>query len=463
MWIKFNAMHKTLSFIIYIILSTSIIAQKEYTVIVSIDEHPNSKVLLAGFYGDKNSIIDTAETDIDGRLTFVFPDDRPAGMYRMFLTKNNFADFIFDKEDIELSTEFSSPMESMEVISSWSNKVYYDFLRNDQQYNIKLELLSPVVSYFPKNDNFYPDIVKKFNKLQKERDAYILDASSGKPDAYVSKVILFQRTPMLPTDLSEKEKGEFMRTHFFDKVDFGDPELLRSDVYPNKLINFLSLFSNRNFTQEELENSFIQGLDILMSKPFDNILVKEYVIEYLLKGFERYGLERVIAHIAETYNDEKTCENEERKSDLQTRLDNYKKLAIGKTAPEIAIPDQNGNTLFYSDLRSQYYLLIFWASWCPHCTQMMPEIKKMYESQKEKKIEVIAISLDKEKEEWLKFVNENNLTWINSCDMKSWSSKIVSDYNIYATPSIILIDKSRKILAKPITLQAIQQEFDKVK
>ncbi|MCF8374048.1 MAG: thioredoxin family protein [Bacteroidales bacterium] len=67
---------------------------------------------------------------------------------------------------------------------------------------------------------------------------------------------------------------------------------------------------------------------------------------------------------------------------------------------------------------------------------------------------------DKEKEEWLKYITEQNLGWINSCDTKSWSSKVVSDYNIYATPTIILLDKDRKILSKPITLQAIKEEFE---
>ena len=434
-------------------------AQKTYTVKVNIDEHPNSQVLLAGFYGDKNSILDTAITDMDGNLSFVFPDDRPSGMYRLFISKNNFADFIFDQEDIELHTGFDAPMDSMEVVKSWSNKVYYDFLRAEQDFNIKLELLGPVVSYFPKKDDFYKLAVTKFNLLQIERDDYILKAAAQKPESYVSKVILFQRTPMLPTNITEAEKSEFMRTHFFDKMNFDDPELLRSDVYPNKLIAFLSLFSNRNFTQEELENSFIKAVGILMSKPFDNRLVREYVIEYLLKGFERYGLERVIAHIAETYNDETQCENEN-KSDLQTRLDNYKKLAEGKIAPDIEVTDQNGKLIHFSDIKSDYVMVVFWASWCPHCTQMIPEIKKMYDAQKKKKIEVLTISLDKEMDVWTKYITEQNLTWINSCDLKSWDSKVVSDYNIYATPTIILLDKDRKILSKPITLLAIEQEFE---
>ncbi len=199
-----------------------------------------------------------------------------------------------------------------------------------------------------------------------------------------------------------------------------------------------------------------------MAKPFDNLLVKEYVIEYLIKGFERYGLERVITHIANTYND-KTCENAERKSDLQTRLDNYKKLAIGKTGPDIEVYDENLNLVKFDDIQSDYVMLIFWASWCPHCVQMIPEIKKLYDNQNKKNIEVLAISLDKELGEWKKAVDKHQLKWINSCDTKSWTSKIVSDYNIYATPTIILLDKNRKIISKPIALQSIQQEFEKRK
>ncbi len=455
-------MYRNIIALFFVVMVIVLQAHGQYTIKVKVDEHPMSQVMLANFYGDKNAIIDTLFTDIDGNLSFVFSDNQPVGMYRLYFTKEVFADFIFENENIELSTEFDFPMDSMKVISSWSNKVYYEFLRAEHNFNIKLELLNPVVTYFPKDDNFYFDIVNKFDKLQKQRDNYILNVAKERPDAFVSKFILFQRTPIMPTDISESEKSDFMRNRFFDKINFDNPELLRCDAYPNRLINFLSLFSNRNYTQEELENSFINAIDILMAKPFDNLLVKEYVIEYLIKGFERYGLERVITHIANTYND-KTCENAERKSDLQTRLDNYKKLAIGKIGPDIEVYDENLNLVKFDDIQSDYVMLIFWASWCPHCVQMIPEIKKLYDNQNKKNIEVLAISLDKELDEWKKAVDKHQLKWINSCDTKSWTSKIVSDYNIYATPTIILLDKNRKIISKPIALQSIQQEFEKRK
>ena len=449
---------KYLFIVLIVFVSYTSFSQKTYQIDVTIDGFPSSQLYLADFYGDKNNVFDTLFTNPSGHVGFLMDDSRPAGMYRIFITQNDFLDFIFNKENIVLTTNVKAPMDSLKVISSVENKLYYDFLRAERTFMTKLELLSPLLSYFPQDDEFYNTARIKFLRVQQERDSYLLDKKKEYPDAYATKILQFQRNPNLPASLSDIEKSEFIKTHFFDKVDFSDPDLLRSDVYPNKIISFLTLYSNRNIPQEKLEENFISAIDNLMSRPFDNIIVKEYIIKYLISGFEKYGFEKVILHIASTYNDN-TCENEERKSDLQTRLDNYKKLAIGKIGPDISIPDMNGNLVELKNIQTKYVMLIFWATWCPHCSQMLPEIYNLYKNQTEKNVEVIAISIDEDADAWNNFLAKNNFTWINASDLKGWNGKTTIDYNIYATPTIIVLDQNRQILSKPLTMAGIHEEF----
>ena len=448
-------------FVLFFIFITSIntYSQNQYSINITIDDFPNSGVMLADFYGDKNNVIDTLITDERGSLSFSFDESKPAGMYRIFLPQNNFIDFIFNNENIILKTNIEYPMDSLVVVASVENKLYYDFLRADRNFMIKLELLSPLLSYFPKDDEFYSSARIKFLRTQQDRDTYILKTEQNFPDTYATKIILFQRNPLLASSLNDYEKTEFIRTHFFDKINFDDPELLRSDAYPNKLISYLTLYSNRNLSQDQLEDSFIKAIDNLMTKPFESTLVKEYVVQYLITGFEKYGFERVLVHMAETYKDDKECEDAERKSDLQTRLDNYKKLAEGKIAPDISVPDEKGDIINFSDIESKYTMVIFWATWCPHCTQMLPEIYELYKKQNVKNIEVLTISLDDDEGLWKEYLTQHNFDWLNASELKKWNSKSAIDYNIYATPTILLLDKNRKIISKPLTMHKIQQEF----
>ena len=436
--------------------------QKQYECKITIDEYPQSEMFLADFYGDKNSIIDSAITNSQGEAVFIFSDKNYEGLYRLYFDhKKKFFDFIFNDEDIEIVTEYDFPMDSLKVIKSHENKVYYSFLRASRTFKLKFELLTPIIAYYPKDDDFYNIATKNYRETQISRNKYIRDLKRDNPDLFASDLAMFQLKPIIPSGLTEGEMHQYLLTHFFDKIDFTNPYLLRSDAYPNKILEYLTLYGNSNYSQAELEDAFIKAIDILFSRPFDEEVVKDYVINYLVKGFERYGFEKVIVHIADTYNEETACEDEERKSDLQMRLDNFKKLAIGQTAPDFSVPTVDGKTISFSDIKADYLMLIFWATWCPHCTQSIPEISEMYKSQKKKKVEVVAFSLDTDEAAWKNYIKENKLEWINASDLKSWNSNIAIDYNIYATPTIIVIDKDRKIVSKPLNLSQIEQEFNR--
>ena len=70
--------------------------------------------------------------------------------------------------------------------------------------------------------------------------------------------------------------------------------------------------------------------------------------------------------------------------------------------------------------------------------------------------EVVAVSLDEKRDDWLNFISENNLDWINLSDLKGWESKASADYYIYATPTMFMLDSGLKIIAKPTNLEELK-------
>ncbi len=71
-----------------------------------------------------------------------------------------------------------------------------------------------------------------------------------------------------------------------------------------------------------------------------------------------------------------------------------------------------------------------------------------------------AVSIDTVKSEWQSFVNNNNLTWINVCDLNGWDGKAALDYYLYATPTMFLIDKNKKIISKPAAIEELKSIFN---
>lgn len=434
---------------------------QEFTLDMNIRNFPGNDCYLATFYGDKNAIIDTAIADTNGRIIFNLKPTYHSGMYRVFLDQKVFFDLIYNNENIVLTSDYTMLYDSLNIIESDENKIYYEFLRQANEYRLKFDLLAPLNDYYPRADTFFEDARMKYITIQADIQQYINDVIESHPESWVTKIIKQKRPLYYDPSLDDYERREYAREHYFDNVEFSDLELIKSNVYTTAAIDYMSIYSNPNLKQDQLEDEFIKAVDKIMYQAMDNGLIYEFIVEYLVGGFERYHFEKVLDYIAENYTPEQ-CENEERKSDLQTRLEKYAELTIGKEAPEFSIADENDQQIILNKIKSDYTLLVFWSSSCPHCNEMLPEIQNICDSSIDNdKMQVITISLDTDKEEWLTALKANNYTWLNTCELKGWDSQVAIDYNIYATPTMFLLDKKKLIVSKPITFNELKEALYK--
>jgi peroxiredoxin len=120
---------------------------------------------------------------------------------------------------------------------------------------------------------------------------------------------------------------------------------------------------------------------------------------------------------------------------------------IGGMAPDITMPDTSGKAFSLSMLRGKYVLVDFWASWCGPCRGENPNVVKAYQEFKNKNFTVLGVSLDKQKTEWTKAIEEDNLSWYHISDLKYWNSAAVAPYGIEGIPYNVLLDPQGKIIA----------------
>ena len=447
---------KNLLIFCFLLALSSAYAQ-EHTIKVTVKGLPRDEVYLADFYGDKNTTIDSVAPDTTGSFIFTANSGNPAGMYRIMQGKKFSLDFIYNDEDIEMKTVYDAPYDSLEILKSVENKEYFAFLRAGNDYRRKFDLLAPVVNYFPKDDPFYDTALNKYIAVQNNFITFIDSLAEKYPGSYATKIIKVRKPLYYPPELDENGRREYAKEHYFDNVDFDDVELVRSNVYTTMAIEYLTLYSNPSYTQDMLENEFTRAVDKIMFEAMDNDIIYDFIVDYLVGGFERYHFDKVLDYIAENYTPDQ-CEDESKKSDLQTRLQKYAELAVGKKAPDIAIPDTSGKIINLDKIKSKYTLVVFWASWCPHCNETLPEILNLYHNSiNRKNLEVLAVSVDGSRDDWVKAIKEAGYDWLNGSELKGWDGKTAVDYNVYATPTMFLLDKNQKIVAKPITFQELKQ------
>ncbi|HOK39248.1 MAG: TlpA disulfide reductase family protein [Bacteroidales bacterium] len=139
---------------------------------------------------------------------------------------------------------------------------------------------------------------------------------------------------------------------------------------------------------------------------------------------------------------------------------------IGDIAPEIKLTSPNGDSIALSSLRGKVVLIDFWASWCGPCRKENPFVVSAYQKYKDKRFSVgngftvFGVSLDKNKESWIKGIEDDKLTWYHVSDLKQWDCDIAKVYGVRGIPSNFLIDKNGVIIAKNLRGEKLEATLE---
>lgn len=145
---------------------------------------------------------------------------------------------------------------------------------------------------------------------------------------------------------------------------------------------------------------------------------------------------------------------------IKQKAEKLKMSAVGATAPNFELTDASGKNFKLSDFNGKYVLINFWASWCQPCMADMPDEISLYNIYKDKGLEVIAISLDRDEESWRTTISEMKMNWTNAWDMKDEQLGGVADlYEVTTIPHSVLIDKEGKIIARELRGEELQAKI----
>ena len=95
-------------------------------------------------------------------------------------------------------------------------------------------------------------------------------------------------------------------------------------------------------------------------------------------------------------------------------------------------------------------LIDFWAAWCKPCRQENPNVVRLYNQYNSKGFEVFGVSLDRSREDWVKAIADDRLTWTQVSDLQYFNSAAATLYQIQAIPATYLVDPDGKIIAKDL-------------
>jgi thiol-disulfide isomerase/thioredoxin len=441
-----------------------------YEINITIMDLQDSTVFLAYHLGDKQYIKDTAKLDRSGNGIFRGQQNLPQGIYMIVLPgRKYFEILISDNQRFSLSCTFSNYFNTLKFTGSKENSAFVEYQKNW----VTMQQTAIAISKRIQNNKQNNDSLKILGSVQKLQEENmktylksVVKANEGNFLGTLVKGLLPIDIPKFTIPIGYKNPDSirwvmnynYNKDHFFDNIDLNDERLIRTPLLYSRLDSF---FTNVLIQSPDTIN---KEIDKLINKCSSNYKMFQFVSVYLFNHFresEIMGHDAVMVKIADDIylSGKADWVTREFKDDLRKQIDLIRPNLIGKKAENMVMDSYKGIFVSLYDVEKDFTVLYFWEPNCGHCQEATPKLKAYYDKPKDYSLEVFAVCTTADKEKWTKYIEDNKLTWING-----WDPKRISHfdfyYNVQSTPTIYVLDKNKKIIAKKLAVEEIGPFID---
>lgn len=401
----------------------------------------------------KDSIVIGGEKQAVGKFTIQLPASAKPGTYRATyrLEGAGYIDFFYNKEEVSFILNPAYPNQSISFSKSTENKLYKSYLDAISLAQEKLDSIQIAVLQ-DSTLNLQKDYKLAYANIDSLQKKYEL-ASQNKLIAPVIKASARSNPKEMLTTVDAYIAN--MKNTFFDKIDFSNQVLINSSFITNRILDFV-FYVNYSDDQEIQQKRFKNAIKIVLSK-IQNNAYKRDIIEFLITQFEESKNLEIIDFLFEKHYKKLplTWQNQQFISDKEALF----AAEIGRIAPDFSWTE-NGKNMQLSTLQdATSYVLVFWSTTCSHCLREIPQLHSYMKDKKNTK--VVAFALENDAFVWENYTKTNLFGWHNILGLKKWKNKIARTYQIHATPSYFVLDKNKKIIAKPSEISDVKDFFEK--
>lgn len=432
------------------------------------------KPVVLGYYFDERMLVkDTVWTDAKGIANFKNDTLYAEGLYLLHFPENGGVMDIIMPHEQKFSLECDTlPQGAMraKVKNSQAIANFLDYQKfitakqmefkqlNDDYIEARkagdTKKQADLRAQFEKTDS----IVQKHNDetIEANKGYFLSNFLRALKEVKVPKFTFPDGMTQLQRDSAQQVRSYYYyRAHFYDNFDLSDDRLLRTPFFTKKINKFF------DESVPQVPDTMAAEAIKLIEKCRPNPDMFRFFVSTMYNRFNQsniMGMDAALVKIADKYylSGEAEWADSAFLADLRENVDGIRYTLIGLKAPDIKMPSVTGEWFKLSEVNAPYTILAFWEPSCGHCKKEIPHLKTaVYDKFAQYGVKVFAVYVQVDEAPWKEFIEEHQLEeFINVYDPYG-RTRFRQYYHIKSTPTIFVLDKDKKIVAKKLGVDQI--------
>jgi len=410
---------------------------------------------------------DSAAVGNTGLAVFKGEKKLPPGVYSIvFPGKRLTADFLVDKEQVISIIADTNHLEQIQITGSPANLAFRDYRKFAEAKGRQLQ--AEKIAY--NNSRTRADSLQHetaYKKYSKELTDYRLGIISSAPNSMMATLFNAMKDPPYPskipvTHADSLANYNFYKDHYWDGISFMDDRIIRTPFFLPKLQTYYRQVIS------QASDSIIADVDykLLLARSSPDMykfLLNWFTDEYISTKY--MGQDAILVHLFEKYHSKGLSPwlSEKQHEAISRRAYMVMSNLIGAKAANLNFTDASGMRASLFAVDAPYTVVVFWDPTCGHCKVEIPRLDSFYRAVWQKKnVKMYAVLTEKEKQKdtWLSFIRANNIgDWKHVYQPDADAQKELEEqkpsfrqlYDITSTPAVYLLDKDKRIIAKKLT------------
>lgn len=443
-----------------------------YRIDLQIKPFQNQWVYLASYYGSIKTLADSAYLDANSKGAFSGAQPLPGGIYIVASPQKTILfEMILDKEQqLAVSMDTLSPSESLRFTGSTDNEQFMAYTRMIGSKASAIDQLQKQMESLT-DEKEKARIKATIEQLAGEINNYRLKQIENYPEAMLSVLFKAMQEVPLPTGLKNPKSREdsiaqfrFLKDHYWDNFDFMDGRLVRTPIFDNRLKTYLN-----NWVVPDAD-SIIYEMNWMMALGRNDPEMSRYLISYFIDNYmypKIMGQDKVFLQAYEKYvannNPLASWLNEKQRKAITERAYMVMANQLGAPAYDMAFVDTSGKVRNLHGLKNKFVVINFWDPNCGKCKEELPKLDSLYKAVwKNNDVQVYAVMVNEDaQEEWKKAIRITGKGWVHVHQTKAMREAEEKEklpnfrqlYDMRSTPTLFLLDQDKRIIAKNLGLE----------